>query len=180
METGLEFDHEDSSDEEEIDTKLRHLFHCNIVIKSKLYATMCLDDINIDIFKQFKKLKNFSIFCIDVGIRSYKIINLCKINSKFYYHGYLLKYLPYLIQSDFYNNYYILNREYEFIGLNTKDIKVEVKDHIYLFRDNTIPWSSQKNLELMYNKYLETCKTLKLCLNKNKFTDDLLAVLMKI
>ena len=177
METGAEFDHENSSEEEEIDTKLRHLFHCNMIIKPKLYGTLCKENDNIDIFKQFKKLKNFSIFRIDVGIRSYEIINLYKINSKFYYYTYLLKYLPYQIISDFYGNYYILNREYEFIGLNTKSIKFEVKNNIYIFND--YPWHSQDSLSKMYNKYLETCKGLKVCLNKNKLTDELLASLMK-
>jgi len=182
MKTGNEFDYENTSDEEEINddinTKLRHLFHCNMVIKSKLYATMCLDDDKIDIFKQFKNLKNFSKFSVDVGVRDYKIIDLHKINSKYYYSAYLRKYIPYYVMWDFYNNYYILNRD-EFTNLNIKLVKFEKRSDIVLFRDNTIPWSSQENLELMYNKYLETCKTLKLCLNKNKFTDDLLANIVK-
>ena len=134
-----------------------------------------------NIFKQIKKFKNlkneFDNIWIDVGIEKYKIITLYKIKSKYYdYDTYLRKYIPYIIRWDINKNYYILNRDYEYIGLNSKDIDFSKSGEKYLFDDGTKPWNKMDNYSKVCNKYKQIINdhSLKECLNENYLTRNIL------
>ena len=85
----------------------------------------------------------------------------------------LRKNTPYLIRWDNDKNYYVLNRDYEYIGLNTKKkekfiyLMVTV-NLIYLMKD-------LKYFTEMCNEYKKQIKinSLNNCLNSNKFTEEI-------
>jgi hypothetical protein len=89
------------------------------------------------------------------------------------------KYSPYLIRWDMENNFYILNRDYEYIGLNTKYIEYNMKGYHYLYNDGSKPWEDKQYLIKMSNEYKKTIKENKLneCLNKNEFTRKIISLL---
>jgi hypothetical protein len=162
-----------------IEAKIIQLFYCNMFINSDLHSTMVKEDDNYDIYKKFKRLNDFDSFRIDIGTHDYNIITLYKINSKWYdYNTYLRKYTPYLIRWDVENNYYILNRDYEYIGLNKKYIEYEEKGQTYLFNDGTKPWDEKQYLIKMCNKYKKIIKenSLKISLNSNTFTKNIISL----
>jgi hypothetical protein len=122
--------------------------------------------------KKFKNLKDFDSIHIDIGIEDYIPITLYKIHSKYYdYITFLRKYMPYCIVWDINKNYYIINRDYEFIGLKTnrKAIDFMRTDCIYLFNDGNEPLD-KKNYIIFYDKYNNTIKDklLKECLNMHE------------
>ena len=74
------------------------------------------------------------------------MITLYKINSKYYdYKTFLRKYIPYVIRWDINNNYYIVNRDYEYIGLNSKSIDYTREGEACLFNDGNKPWDNRNN-----------------------------------
>lgn len=90
---------------------------------------------------------------------------------------YLRKYAPYVIRSNADNDYYVLNRDYEYIGLDTKYIEYEVKEQIYLYNDGNKPWDKDKDLIKVCNEYKKIIKekSLKKCLNPNEFTENIIS-----
>lgn len=144
------------------DEKIRKMFQCNALLNNDLYCTIVEDD-----YITYKKLKNFEQIRIDVGIRQYVIETLYKINNKFYAFIYLRKYLPYTIRWMQNKTYYILNRDYEYIGLNTKQADYDHGEYIY--NDGSKPWESEENFKNMCKKYYEIIEKndLKDCLNAN-------------
>jgi hypothetical protein len=163
-----------------ITEKIRQLFHCNTIVNTSLYSTMVKEDETYDIFKKFKNLKDYDNFRIDVGIQDYNMIKLYKINSKYYdYKTFLRKYIPYLIRWDDINNYYIVNRDYEYIGLNSKSIDYTEKGESYLFNDGNKPWDNMNNYIRFCNEYKKIIKdnSLKSCLNMHNSTATTLILL---
>jgi hypothetical protein len=163
-----------------ISEKIRRLFHCNTIINGCLHSTLTKEDENDDIFKKLKNLKDFDSFQIDVGIRSYVLITLYKINSKYYdYKTFLRKYIPYVIRWDVNNDYYILNRDYEYIGLNSKCIEYTHKGGAHLFNDGNKPWDNKNDYIRLCNEYnkLVSENSLKECLNMHKSTRTSLKLL---
>lgn len=169
--------------------KIRQLFNCNMIIykyyNKYLYSVMEIEDdnydnyYNYDIFKKFKNLKDFNSFSIDIGTKDYISTKIYKINNKFYdYETYLRKYTPYLIRWNKENNYYILNRDYEYIGLNVKYIEYDKKGQSYLFNDGSVPFEDKQNLIKMCNEYKKIIKKNELneCLNENKFTQNIISL----
>lgn len=156
--------------------KIRQLFYCNMIINNKLYSTIVkeYDDDNYDIYK----LKDFDNFRVDIGIHNYIMKSLYKINLKFYDYEYLRKYIPYLIRWNTNKDYYILNRDYEYIGLNTKSIEYEKIGEIYLFDDETKPWNKKQYFINMCNEYIKiiTENLLNRCVNSNNFTENILSL----
>jgi len=154
-----------------IDT-IRQLFHCNTIINDSLYCTMCVKndkDNKYNIFKQFKNLKDFDTICIDIGIEDYIPITLYKIHSKYYdYITFLRKYMPYCIEWDINKNYYLINRDYEYIGLNSKSIDFMRTNRKYLFDGYNL--LNRENYIIFYDKYNNTVKEnlLKECLNMHE------------
>lgn len=164
---------------DDISEKFRQLFHCNTIVNTSLYSAMVKDE-TYDIFKKFKNLKDYTNFRIDVGDRlNYIPITLYKINSKYYDETFLRKYTPYLIRWDINNNYYIINRDYEYIGLNSKSIDYTKKGHAYLFNDGNKPFNDGNNYIRFCNEYIKIIKenSLKECLNMHNATAIILTKL---
>ena len=158
--------------------KIRQLFHCNTIINTCLYSTIVKND-ELDNIFIFKKLKDFNNFRIDIGTYHCNIITLYKINSKYYdCITFLRKYIPYCIRWDINNNYYILNRDYEYIGLNTKSIG-DYTGCLYLFNDGNKPWNNKNNYIRMCNQYKKIINdnSLKECLNMHNSTETMLTLL---
>jgi hypothetical protein len=163
-----------------ISEQIRQLFHCNTIINTCLYSTMVKKDETYDIFKKFKNLKDYDNFSIDVGIQDCTMITLCKINSKYYdCQTFLRKYIPYVIRWDINNNYYIVNRDYEYIGLNSKSIDYTREGQSYLFNDGNNPWDNRNNYIRFCNEYKKIIKdnSLNDCLNSHNSTTTILKLL---
>lgn len=160
--------------------KIRQLFHCNAIVNNCLYSTMVNEDETYNVFKKFKNLKDYDNFRIDIGIQEYNMIRLYKINSKYYdYKSFLRKYTPYVIRWDINNNYYIVNRDYEYIGLNSKSIEHTGECQAYLFNDGNKPWDNRNNYIRFCNEYKKIINenSLKECLNKHNSTTTILTLL---
>ena len=105
---------------------------------------------------------------------------LYKINKKYYdYSSFLRKYTPYMINWDINNNYYIVNRDYKYIGLNSKHINYKCKDSAYLFNDGNTPWDNKSDYVRFCNEYKKIIKdnSLKDCLNMHKSTETILTLI---
>jgi len=141
---------------------------------------MVKEDETYDIFKKFKNLKDYDNFRIDVGIKDYNMITLYKINSKYYdYKTFLRKYIPYVIRWDINNNYYIVNRDYGYIGLNSNSIDYTREGESYLFNDENKPWDNRNDYIRFCNEYKKIIKdnSLKECLNMHNSTATILTLL---
>lgn len=163
-----------------ITEKIRQLFHCNTIVNTSLYSTMVKEDETYDIFKKFKNLKDYDNFRIDVGIQDYNMMTLYKINSKYYdYKTFLRKYIPYVIRWDINNNYYIVNRDYGYIGLNSNSIDYTREGQSYLFNDGNKPWDNRNDYIRFCNEYKKIIKdnSLKECLNMHNSTATILTLL---
>jgi hypothetical protein len=154
-----------------IDT-IRQLFHCNAIINDSLYCTICVKydkDNEYNIFRKFKSLKDFDTINIDIGREDYIPTTLYKIHSKYYdYITFLRKYMPYCIEWDINKNYYLINRDYEYIGLNKKSIEFTKTKRDYLF--NGYEPLIKESYIIFYNKYIKIVKdnSLNECLNMHK------------
>lgn len=98
-------------------------------------------------------------------------------------HDNIRKHIPYVIEINEENNtYYLINRDYEYIGLNVKSISQEgIFKRTYLFNDGCPPWKHYRkkstvdmdNLINIIHKYDELSLN-KVCLNMNDKTKKLL------
>lgn len=168
--------------ETDIYEKIWKILCYNLVINDKIYAS-----IDTDIFEKLKKIKDFDNITIDIGLMfdninktNTTLIELYKINKKYYdYESFLRKYIPYVIRWDINNNYYIVNRDYEYIGLNSKSIDYTSKGQAYLFNDGNKPWDNRNNYIRFCNEYNKIIKenSLKECLNTHNSTATILTLL---
>lgn len=140
------------------------LFHNNTIINNKYYACQIMSKVNN---KPYLYIGECSInLCI----------NYIKIRENLYDSDYLREYLPYIIEANDNNEYYIINRDYEYIELNAKYIDKPNNTNwvrTYLFNDNTKPWIDIES----FNKYIISLKDLvknKRCLNMDKNTAEIL------
>lgn len=87
----------------------------------------------------------------------------------------LQKYTPYFIDWDDNGNYWLVNRNYEIIGLDTTDRKFTSR--AYVFDDSCPPWCGKQNFLNMQEKYIIIIESNSLgnCMNPNKFTDEILS-----
>ena len=162
--------------------KIHKILCYNLVINNKIYAS-----ITTDVFEKVKKIKDFDNIRLDIGlildsrnITNAKLITLYKINKKYYdYKSLLIKYTPYIIRWDINNNYYIVNRDYEYIGLNSKSIDYTRKGQSYLFNDGNKPWDNRNNYIRFCNEYKKIIKenSLNECLNMHNSTTTILTLL---
>lgn len=101
-------------------------------------------------------------------------ITYIKLFQTWYEKKYLYKFVPYLIEENDNNEYYILNRRYEYIGLNTKYIEHNTdKSWKQEYMYNSVPWENIKS----FKQYIDTFKKLtkhKTCLNMNENFDGLM------
>ena len=165
--------------------KIYRILCYNLVINEKIYASIDPDEL-----QQVKKMKDFDNICIDIGYmldnRTFgvKLITLHKINKKYYdYETFLRKYIPYVIRWDINNNYYIVNRDYEYIGLKSKSIEYEtIIGKAYLFNPSwqgNKPWDNRNDYIRFCNEYKKIIKdnSLKECLNPHNSTATILTLL---
>lgn len=174
--------------------KIRQLFLSNMIINDKFYATMSgygknfweeykkePDNIPPDIFKIFDKLKNYDKIYINIrGEADVYIVQIYKIRSRYYeYTTCLRRYIPYLIRWRGNGEYYIMNREYEYIGLNTKSIDDPTTERCYLFNDGCPPWQDKQSYNNAVSKYYNIIKenSLKTCMNPNSLTNQLMVLI---
>ena len=142
--------------DDNIYNKIYRILCYNLVINEKIYAS-----IDTDVFEKLKKIKDFNNICIDIGmmldnrnITNENLITLHKINKKYYdYKTFLRKYIPYVIRWDINNNYYIVNRDYEYIGLKSKSIQYDKGGQAYLFNDGNKPWDNRNDYIRFCNEY---------------------------
>ena len=160
-----------------VDYMIKDLFLKSSIINNEICATVyTLGDIEIDTIKKFNKIKDFDTLMIDVGHEVYIFIDIIKINNKYYPYDFLRTYSPYLIRWNDNGDYYIINRDYTYIGTNNKRPNHNGKGYSYIFHDGNVLWNSKENYINAidtYNKIIETNK-LKKCLNINSFTDNIL------
>jgi len=156
--------------------KITELIGCDICINGNLYGTTLGPyGKRFNPIRQFNDLKNFGV--IRVYIREDMDTDaFIKIGSKFYSEEYLRKYIPYLIRQDNEDNYYILNRDYEYIGLNTHSVDYQYKKEYYLFNDGSKPYYDESNYSRLCGEYKKIIadNNLGKCLN---FVDDVAKVL---
>ncbi len=99
---------------------------------------------------------------------SHNEFTIYKLNEKYYDYLYLRKYIPYCIEfNKITKNYYVINRDYEYIGYNNikclKDIENNINENqndwgwtrIYLFDDGNKPWINKINFKNYLKKYNE-------------------------
>ncbi len=164
----------------EIEKKINQLFYCNMLINNELYTTMFKKHDNDNVIETFNKFKDLNQFLIDVGNTDYCTVKIYKINTKFYhYESYLLIYIPYILIWDQSGNYYIINREYDYIGMDNNKLKLKgrLDKSCYLFNGRNTPWSNKQQFINMCNKYEKIIKDnqLKNCLNLHEFTKNILS-----
>jgi hypothetical protein len=116
-----------------------------------------------------------------------------KINNEYYDIKYLRRYIPYCIEINKKDEFYLLNRDYEYIGIiknndtSNNFIKtnpsLEQADgwiRIYLFNDGSKPWEmdNNTNFKKLVTKYKELTINKK-CLNLTKDTEYILNIVVK-
>lgn len=139
------------------------LFSNNTIINNKYYACKIKSEISN---KKYLYLGDCSLSLH---------INFIKINNIVYDEDYLREYIPYLIEVNSDNEYYIINRDYEYIGLNTGYIKTNNISwkRIYIYDDGKKPWSNTKTF-IEYKTKLKDLIKNKVCLNMNENTSKII------
>jgi hypothetical protein len=76
-------------------------------------------------------------------------------------------FIPYLIRWDANKDYYVVTRDYEYMGTNSRSSPVgfEQVDQCYLFNDETKPWASVENFLKVRAAFYSKVATLSNCLN---------------
>jgi len=162
----------------DIEKNIKNYLSYNLIINDKIFAS-----IDTDIFEKHKKIKDFDDIRINMGKmdnKNYTLIYLHKINKKYYdYKSFLRKYIPYVIRWNANKDYYILNRDYEYIGINSKSIDDKCKGQENLFDDATKPWDNKNNYTRLCIKYKKIIKdnSLNDCLNMHNSTETILTLL---
>lgn len=155
-------------------SKIKQYLLTNTILNNKIYCDS-IELTNLDIYINFIIPENI----IDKTIKAIKILD------KYYDYKYLRKYIPYCIELNIdTNDFYIMNRDYEYIELNTKDnsLLYDKKynlQRIYLFNDGCSPYNDNnknENLKKILIKYNEFNLNYK-CLNMNIHTKYILNLL---
>ena len=138
----------------------KYLCH-NTILNDNIYCNENNNNLDID------KISNFSV-------------TIKKIGNQYYDSDYLREYIPYLIELNNNDEFYIVNRDYYYIGLNIKinpcrNDEIQWK-RIYAYDYETSPLlmedttKSFKQYIIKYNKMIQN----KICLNDNHKTKVLL------
>jgi hypothetical protein len=80
---------------------------------------------------------------------------------------FLRRFVPYCVRWDLDKNYYVLNRDYEYLYLGTKRSPdgFSYVEQRFTFNDESKPWRSKVNYKRMCDVYKDITKTLNTCLN---------------
>lgn len=162
-------------EENTIYNRIYKLLCYNFAINDKIYGS-----INTDEYEKKVKIKDFGQLYVDIGMmRDINMITLHKINKKYYdYKSFFRKYTPYRIRWDDNNNYYMINRDYEYIGLNSQP-KYKCIGDSRLFDDGSKPWENRADYIQFCNEYNKIVRdhSLKDCLNMHNSTITILTLL---
>ena len=76
-------------------------------------------------------------------------------------------FIPYLLRWDANKNYYVVTRDYEYMGTNSRSSPdgFEQVDQCYLFNDESNPWTNDENFLKMRRAFYAKVATLSQCLN---------------
>ena len=142
---------------------VEQLFGNNAIINNLYYAS-----------EMVSQLDNTTTYLHVCTIHLSLYIHYIKINRLNYDKQYLREHLPYIISENNYQEFYMINRDYEYIGMKTKSIDTNnTWTRIYLFNDRTCPWHGKTNFT-KYNKKLKQIITNQTCLNPNTITEMIL------
>lgn len=141
--------------------KIQKFLFKSVILNEDVY---CGENNGILKIELFPSLNRFIIYTVKVG-------------SKYFDSMYLRENIPYLIESNDNNEYYIVNRYYEYIGLNTKvnpmwELDKATKwNRTYMYDDGTSPLNGDETIEKF--KYYEikshdATKEFKQCFDKYK------------
>lgn len=116
-------------------SKINHFLANNTILNEIIYCDSNNFNNNLDIYIDFTITGN----TVKERIRAIKIAN------KYYDYTYLRKYIPYCIElNKNTNEFYFINRDYVYIGLDTKDKPLHNEkntyERLYLFNDDCSPW----------------------------------------
>jgi hypothetical protein len=173
------FNHVFNSQINNTQNKIYNLFYYDTFINQQFNVNILNSNFfHIDTYNY--KLKN-KFLSHNFDSINYGIFSIVKIKNNFYDTFFLRLYIPYII---LYNNthFYILNREYQFIGLNTQVSYSKNSFLTYqLFKDNSTCWTDDFetnfiNLSNIIHKYNSITKN-KICLNPNEETTKIFNIL---
>jgi hypothetical protein len=153
----------------------------NTILNEIIYC----DIINLNNKSKLDIIVNFKI----TGDTIEERLGAIKIANKYYDYEYLRKYIPYCIElNKDTNEFYFINRDYVYIGLDTKDKPFHNEknnyERLYLFNDGSSPffYNNKKrnhNLKNIIIKYTEFNLNYK-CLNINIQTQNIINLLKYI
>ncbi len=141
--------------------KIQQYLCKNAILNEDIYCSENNGILKIDLFPSFSRFITYII----------------KVGNKYFDSMYLRENIPYLIESNNDDEYYIVNRYYEYIGLNTKvNPKWKLDEttkwnKIYMYNDGSSPLNGDETIEKF--KYYEikshdTTKEFKQCFDKYK------------
>jgi hypothetical protein len=139
------------------------LFTNNAIINKSMYCCELVSEYT------GKKYLNISNHSFSINIR------MIKIRGILYDTNYLRRFLPYIIEIYNDSEFYTLNRDYEYMGLGTKNIDTDKTycKRIYLFNDGNPPWCSDKYF-IEYVGRLHKLVKNKICLNMQENTSKII------
>ena len=162
-------------------SKVTHFLANNTILNEIIYC----DIINLNNKSKLDIIVNFKI----TGDTIEERLGAIKIANKYYDYEYLRKYIPYCIElNKDTNEFYFINRDYVYIGLDTKDKPFHNEknnyERLYLFNDGSSPffYNNKKrnhNLKNIIIKYTEFNLNYK-CLNINIQTQNIINLLKYI
>lgn len=161
--------------------KIFKILTSNAVLNNKTYVAIDEDNLHlISSSKSFIKLE-LEIINSQKSLLSgdSKSITLIKINKKYFdVESFFEKYFPYRVKWSEDNNFFILNRNKEYIGLNTKYIGYKLREERICDKGDT-PWESKKEYTKYCFRYVKCIKENKLndCLNSHRNSNAVLHLL---
>lgn len=151
-------------DENELELSTTEL--CNILS----YDTILIDkkntkNYNVSLYQEHSKTHfdiqtPFTQGCLNTN---YNVHSFMKISNKLIHRNFLRKMLPYCLEiNNTSNEVYLVNRDYEYINLNTKCLSDLTEDYDnfereYLYDDGSNPWYSVDNYKKVVEKFNNFC-----------------------
>jgi hypothetical protein len=144
---------------------IKNYFNTDTIINDNLYVSMSISN-------------NFFIIYNTPKLFAKNNFYIVKINDMLYDLQYIKKYVPYNIRSND-EYYYMLNRDYEYIGINTKSVDFKFNYNEYVYGDKNTCYNiiniNNNGFKNIIKKFTEIAKN-KICLNPNDETNKLMTL----